>query len=356
MTTVDATPSEATRLRRVSPLRLLLTRPEFGSIVGAILIFLVFWALTGFTVGKGFVSWQGFAAYIEVAAQVGILGATVSLLMIAGEFDLSVGSMVGAAGLVLGLSVTQYGLPMWMGVGLTFAFALVIGAVNGYIVVRTGLPSFIVTLGSLYMLRGAGLALTRLLTNGQTIVSGVGAAAAGAPLAALFNATLFEIGGGSFKVELLWWIGVVAVATWVLLRTRFGNWIFAVGGSKEAARNIGVPVSKVKIILFMATAASAALYACIQVLSVGTADVLRGQQKEFEAIITAVIGGTLLTGGYGSALGSAFGAFILGVTQLGIFFVPGFNSDWYAFVLGALLLIAAMVNNWILRRASGART
>ncbi len=119
---------------------------------------------------------------------------------------------------------------------------------------------------------------------------------------------------------------------------------------------MGVPVAKVKILLFMATAASAALFACIQVLSVGTADVLRGQQKEFEAIITAVIGGTLLTGGYGSALGSAFGAFILGVTQLGIFFVPGFNSDWYAFVLGALLLVAAMVNNWILRRASGARS
>jgi simple sugar transport system permease protein len=356
MTTVEGTPSEATRLRRASPARQLLTRPEFGSIVGAILIFLVFWALTGFTIGTGFMSWRGFAAYIQVAAQIGILGATVALLMIAGEFDLSIGSMVGAAGLILGLSITQYGLPLWLGLIITFAFALAIGALNGYIVVRTGLPSFIVTLGSLYMLRGAGLAMTRLLSNGQTIVSGVGAAAEDDPLAKLFNSVLFTIGGAEFKVELLWWIGVVAVATWVLLRTRFGNWIFAVGGSKEASRNIGVPVNRVKILLFMATAASAALYACIQVLSVGNADVLRGTGKEFEAIITAVIGGTLLTGGYGSALGSAFGAFILGVTQLGIFFVPGFNSDWYAFVLGALLLIAAMVNNWILRRASGARS
>lgn len=356
--------SEAQRLRRVSPLRLLLTRPEFGSIVGAILIFFVFWYLTKFSVGVGFMSWKGFASYIEVAAQVGILGATVSLLMIAGEFDLSVGSMIGAAGLILGLSVTQYGLPLWLGVVLTFAFALGIGALNGFIVVRTGLPSFIVTLGSLYMLRGAGLAMTRLLTNGQTIVSGVGQAAAGDPIAGLFNATLFTIGGsgpnnaggGDFKVELLWWLVVVAGATWVLLRTRFGNWIFAVGGSKDAARSMGVPVTRVKIMLFMATAACAALFACIQVLSVGTADVLRGDQKEFEAIITAVIGGTLLTGGYGSALGSAFGAFILGVTQLGIYFVPGFNSDWYRFVLGALLLIAALVNNFILRRASGARS
>lgn len=356
MATVESTASEAQRLRRVSPLRLFLTRPEFGAIVGAVLVYLVFWAATGFVVGTGFLSWQGAAAYLEVTAQVGILGATVALLMIAGEFDLSVGSMIGASGLVLGLAVVQYGVPMWLAIILTFAFALGVGALNGYIVVRTGLPSFIVTLGSLYMLRGAGLAMTRLLTGGQTIVSGVGDRAAGDPIAAIFNTTLFSIGGGNFKVELVWWIAVVAVATWVLLRTRFGNWIFAVGGSKDAARNIGVPVSRVKILLFMCTAASAALYACIQVLSVGTVDVLRGQQKEFEAIITAVIGGTLLTGGYGSALGSAFGAFILGVTQLGIFFVPGFNSDWYAFVLGALLLIAAMVNNWILRRASGARS
>jgi simple sugar transport system permease protein len=355
MTTGGTTGSEAQRLRRVSPLRLLLTRPESASVVGAILVFLLFWALTGFQVGSGFMSWKGFAAYIEVAAQVGILGATVALLMIAGEFDLSIGSMIGAAGLILALSVTTYGLPLWAGVILTFAFALAVGALNGYIVVRTGLPSFIVTLGSLYMLRGAGLAMTRILTDGLTIVSGVGDATAGSPVAGLFNATLFTIAGADFKIELLWWIGVVALATWVLLRTRFGNWIFAVGGSRDASRSMGVPVSRVKILLFMATAASAALYACIQVLSVGTADVLRGTGKEFEAIITAVIGGTLLTGGYGSALGSAFGAFLLGVTQLGVFFVPGFNSDWYAFVLGALLLGAALVNNWILRRASGAR-
>ncbi len=354
--TVGTTGSEAQRVRRVGSLRLLLTRPEFGSVVGAVLIFILFWALTGFEVGSGFMSWKGFAAYIQVTAQVGILGATVALLMIAGEFDLSVGSMIGAAGLILGLSITQYGLPLWLGVIITFAFALGVGALNGYIVVRTGLPSFIVTLGSLYMLRGAGLAMTRILTNGQTIVSGIGAAAAGDPVAGIFNASLLSVAGADFKTEIVWWLGVVAVATWVLLRTPFGNWIFAVGGSRDAARSMGVPVTRVKILLFMTTAASAALYACIQVLEVGTADVLRGQQKEFEAIITAVIGGTLLTGGYGSALGSAFGAFILGVTQLGIFFVPGFNSDWYAFVLGGLLLAAALVNNWILRRASGGQS
>jgi simple sugar transport system permease protein len=198
--------------------------------------------------------------------------------------------------------------------------------------------------------------MTRLLTDGRTIVSGVHPAVEYDPLADLFRGTLLSIGVAEFRVELVWWIVVVGLATWILLRTRFGNWIYAVGGSKEAARNIGVPVNRVKILLYMATAASAALFACIQVLSVGNADVLRGMGKELEAIITAVIGGTLLTGGYGSALGSAFGAFILGVTQLGIFFVPGFNADWYAFVLGALLLAAAILNSWILRRASGSRS
>jgi simple sugar transport system permease protein len=115
-----------------------------------------------------------------------------------------------------------------------------------------------------------------------------------------------------------------------------------------------VPVNRVKVLLFMATASSAALFACIQVFSFGSADVLRGQNKEFEAIITAVVGGTLLTGGYGSALGSAFGAFILGTTQLGINFV-GINSDWYQVVLGSILLLAVLANTYLLRRASGAR-
>ena len=196
------------------------------------------------------------------------------------------------------------------------------------------------------------IGITRLLT-GNTIVSGVTEASAGDPIVPLFTASI-NIAGGEFKIVLLWWFAAVAVATWVLTRTRFGNWIFAVGGSDLAARYVGVPVNRVKILLFMTTAASAALFACIQVFSFGSADVLRGANKEFEAIIIAVVGGTLLTGGYGSALGSAFGAFILGTTQLGINFV-GINSDWYQVVLGSILLLAVLANTYLLRRASGTR-
>jgi simple sugar transport system permease protein len=353
MSVVSAS-SEGERLRRVNPIRLLLARPEFGAVVGAVIVYLIFAILSVLRgdVGKGFLSLQGAAGYLEVAAQVGILGATVSLLMIAGEFDLSVGSMIGAAGLLLGLLIVQWGVPPTLAIVITFGFAVLVGTFNGWLRIKTGLPSFLVTLGTLYILRGAGIGFTRAITQ-QTIVSGIKDKIQGDPLALLFTAKI-TIAGADFKVVLLWWAVSVVVATWVLTRTRFGNWIFAVGGSETAARYVGVPVQRVKVLLFIATACSATLLACIQVLSFGSADVLRGQNKEFEAIITAVVGGTLLTGGYGSALGSAFGAFILGTTQLGINFV-GINSDWYQVVLGAILLMAVLVNTYLLRRASGSR-
>jgi simple sugar transport system permease protein len=348
------TATETDRLRSVSRTRLLASRPEFGAFIGAVVVFLIFAVLSILRgdVGKGFLSIQGAASFLEVSAYVGIIGVAVSLLMIAGEFDLSVGSMIGAASLAVGLLIVQFHLPAFIAVVLTFLFAFGIGAFNGWLRVKTRLPSFIVTLAMLLILRGAGIGITRALT-GNTIVSGVTQASAGDPIVPLFTASI-NIAGGEFKIVLLWWFAAVAVATWALTRTRFGNWIFAVGGSDQAARYVGVPVNRVKILLFMTTAASAALFACIQVFSFGSADVLRGANKEFEAIIIAVVGGTLLTGGYGSALGSAFGAFILGTTQLGINFV-GINSDWYQVVLGSILLLAVLANTYLLRRASGAR-
>jgi simple sugar transport system permease protein len=355
--TTASDPAPPSRLRSQSPARRIASRPEFGALLGTIFVLVVF-GILGFSAsanlgfGGGFISLGGAAGVLELAAQVGILGATVTLLMIAGEFDLSVGAMIGASGMLLALLLAQYGLPPIVAFPLTFAFALAVGALNGWIVIRTGLPSFIVTLATQLILAGGTIALTRAITS-QTIVN-LPASATGDPITKLFSANLLTVGTAKFNVELLWWIGVVIVGSWVLLRTRFGNWIFAVGGSAQAARYVGVPVRRVKILLFMATAASAALYACITVPQVGSANVLNGTGKEFEAIITAVVGGTLLTGGYGSVVGSALGAIILGATNLGIFYA-GINTDWYKAVLGLLLLLAVLVNTYVLRRASGAR-
>lgn len=340
-----AAPPVDERIRRVSLASVLLARPEIGAIVGTILVFVIFAAWAG---GSGFLSIAGTASYLEVAAQVGIVASAVALLMIAGEFDLSVGSVVGAAGMVIAIAIGQFGLPPSLAILIAFLFALGVGFLNGYLVVKTRLPSFIVTLGMLFILRGLTIGVTRALT-GRTQVGGLAGAIADDPITGLFTADI-----GPISVSVLWWIGLAVVATYVLLRTRFGNWVFGSGGSAIAARNVGVPVARVKVILFMATAASAALLATLQVLQVGSGDVLRGSDKEFEAIITAVIGGTLLTGGYGSAIGSVFGALTLGMTKQGIVFA-GIPGDWYQAFLGVLLLLAVIVNNYIRQRATMTR-
>jgi simple sugar transport system permease protein len=256
--------------------------------------------------------------------------------------------VIGAAGMVVAIGIGVMGLPVWLAVILAFAFALVVGFINGYLVVKTRLPSFIVTLAMLFMLRGLTIGITRAIT-GRTQVGGLAATTEGDPIATIFTANI-----GPFSISIVWWIGLALLATFILLRTSFGNWIFGVGGSAVAARNVGVPVERVKIVLFMATAASAALLAVIQVLDVGSGDVLRGGSKEFEAIITAVIGGTLLTGGYGSAIGAIFGALTLGMTGQGIVFA-GIPGDWYQAFLGVLLLAAVIVNNYIRQRATMTR-
>lgn len=341
MATAPAPPVDE-RVRNVGLAGTLFNRPELGAVTGAILVWILFAILAG---DRGFLSPRGTATYLEVAAQVGIIGSAVTLLMIAGEFDLSVGSMVGAAGMIVAIGIGEWGWPVWLAILAALAFALTVGFLNGYIVVKTRLPSFIVTLGALFILRGLTIGVTRTVV-GSTQVGGLHADTEGDVVSALFTTQI-----GPFDVAILWWLGLAAVATYVLMRTSFGNWIFGTGGSTVAARNVGVPVDRVKILLFMATAASAALLAVIQVLGAGSGDVLRGEGKEFEAIITAVIGGTLLTGGYGSAIGAIFGALTLGITRQGLFFA-GISSDWYQAFLGLLLLTAVVVNNWVRSRAT----
>jgi simple sugar transport system permease protein len=331
------------RVRKVGIVRKLLNRPELGAVAGAILVFAFFAVVAG---DRGFLTSTGTASYLEVSAQLGVIAIPVALLMIAGEFDLSVGSMVGAAGVLIAIPIAEFGWPLWAALLLTFAVALAVGFMNGYLVVKTGLPSFIVTLGSLFIIRGATIGFTRLIT-GRTQVSGI--EAEGSLLASLFAG---EVAG--FSVSIFWWLGLAALGTWILLRTTFGNWIFGTGGDPIAARNVGVPVKRVKITLFMATAASATLLAALQVLDAGSADVLRGTLLEFQAIIASVIGGVLLTGGYGSVIGPSLGALIFGMVSQGIFFT-GVNTDWFQVFLGAMLLIAVLVNNYIRKTASEAR-
>ena len=333
------------RVLQTSMLRRLVTRPELGAVAGAVVV----WAFFAITAGdRGFLTLAGTATYLEVSAELGILAIAVALLMIGGEFDLSVGSMIGASGMLLTLLSVQYAWPLWAAFLAVLAFAVAAGFFNGYLVIRTGLPSFIVTLATLFIFRGLTIGVTRLVA-GRTQVGGL-ARVPGYDIAHALFASEITIGGAGFPVSILWWIVLAIFATWLLRRTAFGNWIFGVGGDANAARNSGVPVRRVKITLFILTAVAASLVGVMQAVAFTGADVLRGELREFFAIIVVVIGGTLLTGGYGSAIGAIFGALIFGMVRQGIVFT-GVDADWFQVFLGGMLLLAVLINNWVRRRA-----
>lgn len=337
------------RLLHRSLAQRLIAQPELGAVAGAVFV----WAFFAIVAGdRGFLTLAGTATYLEVSAELGILAVAVALLMIGGEFDLSVGSMIGASGMLLTLLAVTYGWPLWAALLAVAAFAVAAGFFNGYLVIRTGLPSFIVTLATLFIFRGTTIGVTRLIA-GRTQVGGLGRVPGYDAAQAVFASEL-ALGGTGFPVSILWWIVVAAAASWVLRRTSFGNWIYGVGGDAAAARNAGVPVHRVKISLFILTALAASLVGVIQAVGFTGADVLRGELREFFAIIVVVIGGTLLTGGYGTAIGAIFGALIFGMVRQGIVFT-GVDADWFQVFLGGMLLLAVLINNWVRRKAMEAR-
>ena len=304
-------------------------------------------------INETFASLTGLARILDQATTLGIMAVAVALLMIGGEFDLSAGAMTGSTGLVMGLLVTQLGWDIWAAIAMSFVFAMAIGFLNGVMVTRTGLPSFIVTLATFFILRGANVGFTRLFTN-QVRVAGIDEALGFIPARLLFNEE-FTLFGEIFRTSLVWWLLLTLLAAWLLLRTRWGSWIFAVGGDARAARSIGVPVRRVKIALFMTTAGAAWLVGIMTALRLRSALSSQGVGLEFIFIIAAVIGGCSLTGGYGSVIGASIGALIYGMTRVGITFA-GWDTDWYFAFLGAMLLIAVLLNNFTQQQATRMRS
>lgn len=325
----------------------LIVRPEIGALLGAILVFLFFTVVT-----EQFASVGGMATWLDDSATLGIVAVAVAMLMIGGEFDLSAGVMTASSALVTAILATQLGWNVWLALLVSLAFALSVGALNGWLVMKTGLPSFIVTLGSFLALQGLNLGITRLVT-GTVQVSGM-RATDGYESAGLLFASTIRIGGASFQISILWWVIVALIAAFVLVRTPFGNWIFAVGGSAPSARAVGVPLVRTKVVLFMCTAGAAWLVGSINILRYTTVQANQGIGLEFQYIIAAVIGGCLLTGGFGSAIGAALGALIFGMARQGIVYAQ-WNNDWFQLFLGVMLLSAVLVNNALRRRAERVR-
>jgi simple sugar transport system permease protein len=330
-----ATPSLVTRA---------LGRPEIGALLAAIVIYLFF-----FIVAPPFRSLESLSTVLYASSIVGIVAVAVGVLMIGGEFDLSAGVASTTYGLTAALLCYNLTLNLWVGVIVALVFAQFVGFLNGYLVQRTGIPSFLITLGTFFILQGLNLGVTKLLT-GSVATPNISDMDGFSTLQAIFASTI-TIGGVGIKITVIWWILFVAVASWMLTRTRIGNWIFAVGGNAASARAVGVPVNRVKIGMFMGVGFLTWFYGMHLLFAFNTLQAGQGVGQEFIYIIAAVVGGTLLTGGFGSAVGTAIGALIFGMVTQGIVYA-GWDPNWFKAFLGVMLLLAVAVNLYVKKLAS----
>jgi simple sugar transport system permease protein len=334
-----AAPSEASNRVTLGLSNRLLARPEVGALVATVVIFIFF-----LIVAPSFRSAPSFATVLYQASTIGIVAVAVGMLMIGGEFDLSAGVLVTTAVLTNALICYNLGLNLWVGALLSLVLCLGIGFLNGYLVMRTGIPSFLITLGTFFILQGANLGVTKLVT-GSVSSQNINAMDGYASLNFIFAHT-FQIGPVGLSILVLWWLVFALLSAYVLQRTKIGNWIYAVGGNAASARAVGVPVTRVKVGLFM-TVGFLCWFAGMHVLyNFNVVQAGQGLGNEFIYIIAAVVGGTLLTGGYGNSLGVALGAFIFGMTSLGIVYA-GWDPNWFRTFLGVMLLLAVIVNLYI---------
>ncbi len=327
----SAASRDATR-RTVGVLRRLLQRPELASLGGLVAAFAVFSILRP----DLFLTQDNGINVASLAAQYGIVAVGVTMLMIAGHFDLSVGTIVGLTGWAMYYFGNLLGLPPIVTILCTLAFGTLLGAVNGVIQVRTGLPSFIITLATSLVYRG-------ILTMSTS----------GFPVVVKFPASYAQVIAGKhlfgYRMSLLWFLVVAALATLFLLRTRMGNWAFAIGQNPTAARNLGVPVARTTVTLFALSGFTSGVAGVVVAVQYFSIDANRGVGWELIAIAMTVIGGTLLTGGYGSVLGTVLGAFMYAMVNAGLLLI-GLQGYWVNIFLGIVVLVAVLINRVVIDR------
>ena len=391
--------SESDRLQQENWLQRTVRRPEIGAFIVMMIIIVALAMASG---GKAFNA-LGLKNNIAIIAQLGIIATGAALLMIAGEFDLSIGPMIAFAGMSIAIMM-KWGLPFGLGEAtpflaflITLIMTLAFGWLIGTIVVRSGLSSFIVTLAFWFFLRGLTEVCFRLI-NQNTNVSGLPdfkkeswfAEQMGGEVFGWFYDAWYWIGtkiaagveftGGMTKSEkidlinylsflninrkmeqwvtgfdarLFWFIVIAGAAWYVLARTQLGSWIYATGDNKESARANGVPVNRVKVGLFMFSAFCATIFATCQVFDTNSSDAAKGMFKELEAIAIAVVGGILMTGGFGTIIGVVFGAVTFGLVANAVFFIPWIDGAWFRVFVGTVLLAAVFANERIRKRITG---
>ncbi len=309
----------------------LVRRPEAGAFLGLIVV-LTFFVIFG---SANFLKPAGAASWLNVAANLGIIALPIGLLMIAGELDISIGAMVPAGSMTVAVMSGHYELPMWMGMLGSIAVGVTVGLINGFLVVRTAVPSLIVTLGMLFAVQGLTLGFSVLLTGTTSV-----------PLESETWAKMFfgHFINDTFQVIVFWWVALTAVYYFYIHKSPIGNWIFAMGGDKVSARNAGIPTNTLTIGLFVLSATSASFVGMCQAILFNSAQVSGGMIFIFNCIISVVVGGVLLTGGFGSIIGIFFGTITFAVVNQGIYFTD-FDRNWSSLIIGVMLLAAVLMNN-----------
>jgi ribose transport system permease protein len=263
-------------------------------------------------------------------ASIAIVAVGMTYLIICREFDLSVGSTFGLAGIVAGVLVMQYGLGIWGAAPIVLLMGAFIGLINGMMVTRVGIPSFIITLGTLSVLRGGAL----VLSNGW-------------PMSDLPSSSFYNILAGRVlnvvPAQSIWMLIVLLVGGIVLSRTKFGYHVYATGGNPRAARLMGISTTRVKLLCFIMTGVLAAFSGLIALAFLDTVPPTAGTGMELDVISAVVIGGTALAGGSGSILGTFLGAATIAVVRNGLVLL-GISAYWQQVAVGLVIVIAVTVD------------
>jgi simple sugar transport system permease protein len=317
----------------------IIRRPEFGALISAVFVY-VFFAVFG---GAEFMGVGGTSSTLNIAAELGLIALPVALVMIAGDLDLSVGSTMMATGVTMAVISGFFGAPTWVGFVAAIALGLFIGFINGIITTKTNLPSFVTTLAISFATTGLTFGIVRIATGTVSV------AIEPEPWLKDSLGTLFF---NNWEGAIFLFIFVSIVVSWVLYKTKYGNWIYAIGGDMVSAKATGIPVDKVRIALFMGSGLGSALLGIVQTAMYNSAQVGAGSGFVFNSIIAVVIGGVLLTGGYGSPVGVVLGCLTFAIVGQGIYYT-GWESDWAMLFIGTLLLAAVLSNNTFRRLALG---
>ena len=313
-------------MRRRSLAESLLSVRELPPALGLLVVVLFFTAQTA-----NFWSPQTMTAITTVASTIAIVSVGVTMLMISGEFDLSVGQNFAFTPIIWAILFVSNGVNEWLALAVALLLAACVGVVNGLVTTIFGIPSFITTLGMFFVLQG----LNNLLISGHQLI--------------MFDPSLAmsmlgaRVGDTPFYTPLLWMFVIATIFWFVLTRLRYGNWTYATGGKVGPAKAMGVPTGKVKRINFIVSAVFAGLAGCMQFAYIRGVTQGQGQNYELLAITAAVLGGTSLFGGTGTIWGSVIGAFLLATIQIGLVLI-GVPGSFYVTFIGIMLVIVVIAN------------